>query len=92
MSHYVNSKPNTIPITKRNIICNNKFISNVLLAVCAAPDAAPLRGGCTIMFVALELLHAETTGVREVPPPDLVASQCCCGTAVVVALVEHWSV
>jgi hypothetical protein len=92
MSHCVNSKPNTIPITKRNIICNNKFISNVLLAVCAAPDAAPPRGGCTIMFVALELLQVEITAVREVPPPDPVGSQRCSGTAVVVALVEHWSV
>lgn len=92
MPRYVNSKPNTIPITKRNIICNNKFISNVLLAVCAAPDAAPPWGGCTIMFVALELLHAETTAVREVPPPDPVASQNCTGTAALVALVQHWSV
>jgi hypothetical protein len=29
-SHYVNRKPNTILVTKRNIICNNELLSSVL--------------------------------------------------------------
>ena len=83
VSHYVNPKPN-IPLTKRNIICNNNVMNCVLIAGFAAVDVVP-SGGCTIMFVLLEL-QAEKTAVRAAPPVP-AASQWCTVTAVLVVVV-----